>query len=130
MRHRALQTLLLISTIFLLAGCTYKHNIPVTHSQPIGFDDVRQQVMLLASKTGIPEDKIKKSSTKELLVDIELKLNKNHKYDGKLLTADEMKILSNYLNDQHQILRTIKSYHHYMQLMQNKKIIVFPENDQ
>ena len=91
---------------------------------------MRQQVMLLASKTGIPEDKIKKSSTKELLVDIELKLNKNHIYDGKLLTADEMKILSNYLNDQHQILRTIKDYHHYMQLMQNKKIIVFPENDQ
>lgn len=130
MRHRALQTLLLISTFFLLAGCTYKHNVPVTHSQPIGFDDVRQQVMLLASKTGIPEDKIKESSTLELLVDIEIKLNSHQGYEGKILTDDEMSILSNYLNDQHQILRTIKSYHHYMQLMQNKKIIVFPENDQ
>lgn len=131
MRCRALTNLLLTSiSFFLLTGCVCRHNVHDSGSPHIKSDDVREQVMLLASKVGIPDDKIKKSSTKEILVDIELKLNEHHKYNGKILTAEEMDILSNYLNDQRHILRIIRNYHHYIQVVQDKKFIVLPESNQ
>lgn len=130
MRHRALTNLLLTSaSIFFIAGCVCKHNVPVSGEQNIKSDNVRDQVVFLASKVGISDDRIKKSSTKEILVDIEVKLDENHKYDGKILTVEEMNVLSNYLNDQSHILRIIRNYHHYIQTMQYKKIIVLPESN-
>ena len=128
MQHRASLVLLFMAICFTLTGCMFERSVPAVDSRPVESASLRKQVMLLASKAGIPGNKIERSSTKELLLDIEFILNECHGYQGHILTDAEMSVLSNYLNDQPKILRTIKSYNNYMQIMRDKKIIAITEN--
>ena len=129
MKYRGFWALSFALFMFL-TGCITDHGIPVDYSPQVHEDDVRKQVIHLASIIGIPEEKIKGRSTKELLVDIEIQLNETYNYKEDILTADEMEVLSSYLNYQRPILRKIKNYHIIVQKLRDKKIIVLPESHQ
>lgn len=120
------------SCLFLLffAGCT-SDNIAINDSlNAKELSDIRKQTLHLAHRVGIPAEQAERSSTKELLSDIESKLNGSHEYIGSTLSDDELKLLTVYLNNKRDILNTIEQYHRYIQNSRTQRIIAIPKRDE
>ncbi len=125
--HKRISTVIAFFVVMIFSsGCIVKQATPVMDPPSIVSDDLRTQVITLARQVGIQPNTIGRCSTKELLVDIEAKINNDNQYDGDFLTTEELKTLEIYLNHKHQILKTIKDYHNYIKRIQNQKIIILP----
>lgn len=86
------------------------------------FSELRQ----VANSLGIPEEKSSTLSIEGLVSEIRIKLDETTKYHGKVLSEEEMKVLSICLSDDLEILKTVKEYNNFVRKLNNKKIIVLP----
>lgn len=86
------------------------------------FSELRQ----LANSLGIPEEKTSTLSMEGLVSEIKIKLDETTKYHGKVLSEEELKVLSINLSDDPAILNTVKEYNSFVRKLNGKKIIVLP----
>ena len=90
-----------------------------------GYADL-SELRQLANSLGIPEEKTSTLSMEGLVSEIKIKLDETTKYHGKVLSEEEMKVLSINLSDDPTILNTVKEYNSFVRKLNGKKIIVLP----
>jgi hypothetical protein len=130
-----LSVMLLLSiglNVFLLGcnGKTFHDNDwdrqPSNVSKNTGAYADLSELRQLANSLGIPEEKTSTLSMEGLVSEIKIKLDETTKYHGKVLSEEEMKVLSINLSDDPAILNTVKEYNSFVRKLNGKKIIVLP----
>lgn len=94
-------------------------------TNPSGYVDL-SELRQLANSLGIPEERTSTLSMNGLVSEIKIKLDETTKYHGKVLSEEEMKVLSINLSDDPAILNTVKEYNNFVRKLNGKKIIVLP----
>lgn len=94
-------------------------------TNPSGYVDL-SELRQLANSLGIPEERTSTLSMNGLVSEIKIKLDETTKYHGKVLSEEEMKVLSINLSDDPAILNTVKEYNSFVRKLNGKKIIVLP----
>lgn len=95
------------------------------NTNPSGYADL-SELRQVAKSLGIPEEKTSALSMDGLVSEIKIKLDETTKYHGKVLSEEEMKVLSINLSDDPAILNTVKEYNSFVRKLNGKKIIVLP----
>ena len=94
-------------------------------TNPSGYVDL-SELRQLANSLGIPEERTSTLSMNGLVSEIKIKLDETTKYHGKVLSEEEMKVLSINLSDDPAIFNTVKEYNNFVRKLNGKKIIVLP----
>ena len=97
-------------------------NIASNESEDIDLSELRK----LANILGISEEKASMLSMDGLVSEMKIKIDDSTKYYGKILSEEEIKILSINLSDDPKILETVKEYNIFIKKLNGKKFIIIP----
>ena len=90
-------------------------------------NDNKPLILSIATICGVED--VEKKNSRELLVDIQIKLNNSEKYYGEQLSEDDMKKVTMYLYDKEQVVKKIKEHEKFLAKIAGKKIVILADRD-
>ena len=85
------------------------------------------QLRKIATQLGIPQSRALQLNMRELITDIQIKINETDEYQGGLLSKEEKKQIKDLLYGEDNILKTLEAYDLLVNKINNKRIIILEE---
>ena len=111
----------------LLGGCVASRPDPGPSPAQNELAIQSERIVELAVAAGIPEERAKRTPPLELLRDLEALFRDAETYSAAELSAEDLKLLDSYLNDQPQILKTVRIHDRLVRRIRNRRIVILPE---
>lgn len=85
------------------------------------------QLRKIATQLGVPQSRASQMNMRELITDIQIKMNETDEYQGDLLSEEEKKLIKGLLYGEDNILKTLKAYDLFINKINDKRIIMLQE---
>jgi hypothetical protein len=84
------------------------------------------QLRKIATQLGVSQSRASQLNMRELITDIQIKINETDEYQGGHLSEEEKKQIKDLLYGEDGILKTLEAYEFFIQKINNRRIIILP----
>jgi hypothetical protein len=88
----------------------------------------KNQLIKIATQLGVAQSRASQLNMRELITEIEIKINETAEYYSGHLSEEEKKQINDLLYGEDRILKTLESYELFIKKINNRRIIILPEN--